>query len=493
MTHYPNEFGLPEHRELYYGGRWHGPASGKYIEIHSPGNGVSLGTVGEAGSEDIDRAVAAASAGFAAWREVKPVERSKLLRKMAGVITQNARELAYLDAVDCGNPVTEMLADAAYAAAQLDFFAGLVSEMKGYSMPIGPDGVVYSLREPRGVVARIVPFNHPFMFVAGKSAAPLAAGNAVIMKPAEQAPLSSLRMAELFDGLLPPGVLNIVPGGAEAGAALSSHPGIAMVALVGSVPTGKAVMRAAADTVKPVLLELGGKNALIACADCDPTEIAKAVVSGMNFTWCSQSCGSTSRAFVHRSIYDAVLREVGTFASAYKPGLPTDPFTNMGALINRRQHDRVRSYIESAKRDGARLICGGDVPQDPRLADGFYFNPTVFADVKPSMSIAREEIFGPVLSVFPWSDEAEMLAEVNAVDYGLTCSIWTDDLGTAHRLIAAVEAGYVWVNETSKHFLGASFGGYKQSGLGKEESLEELLAFTQEKNVHIRTRSRKAI
>jgi betaine-aldehyde dehydrogenase len=413
-----------------------------------------------------------------------------MLKRIAEVLRAHAQELAMIDAADCGNPVREMVSDAMVAAAQTEFFAGLVTEMKGSSVPMGPGVVNFSVREPRGVVARIIPFNHPFMFCMGKSAAPLAAGNTVVVKPPEQSPLSSLRLAELIDGILPPGVFNVVPGGKEVGSALAGHKDVAMVALVGSVPTGRAVMRAASDTVKPVMLELGGKNALIAYPDADADEVAGAVIAGMNFTWCGQSCGSTSRAFIHEKIYDAVLQRAAKSVKRYKPGDPTDPATTMGSIINQVQYDRVLKYIAAGKEDGARLVSGGKRPDDPKLAKGLFIEPTIFADVNMGMRIGKEEIFGPVLSVFKWKDEAEMLEQVNQVEYGLTCSIWTSDLTTAHRTAAAVEAGYVWINEVSKHFLGAPFGGYKQSGVGREECIEELIRFTREKNIHVNLKRR---
>jgi len=244
-------------------------------------------------------------------------------------------------------------------------------------------------------------------------------------------------------------------------------------------------MRAAADTLKRVLLELGGKNALIAYPDADPDAVAGGVVGGMNFTWCGQSCGSTSRAFIHEKIYDAVVERIKVRIKRWKPGIPTDPATTMGAIVSRAQFERVLRYIDSARSEGARVVHGGKPPSDPALAKGLYIEPTVFANVKPTMKIAREEIFGPVVGVFRWSDEAAMLNEVNAVEYGLTASIWTNDLGTAHRAAANVEAGFIWINDVSKHFLGTPFGGYKQSGIGREECLEELLSFTQEKNINI--------
>lgn len=484
---------LPQLRELFYGGEWHTPRHGGRVEVESPATGEVLCTIADASPEDVEDCVAAARRGFETWRHVAPLERAKLLKEVAITLRRHGRELAMLDAADGGNPFTEMLSDVHVAAGLMDFFAGLVTEIKGVSIPMGPDAVDFSVRQPRGVVARIIPFNHPFMFCAGKSAAPLAAGNAVIIKPPEQAPLSALRLAELIGGILPPGVFNIIPGGREVGAALSRHPDVAMVALVGSVPTGRAVMKAAAETIKPVLLELGGKNALIAYPDSDPEAVATAIISGMNFTWCGQSCGSTSRAFLHADIYDAVLSRVAVKAARFKPGLPTNPATTMGALASRAQFERTMRYIESAKVEGARLVYGGRRPDEPELANGFFILPTIFADVLPTMTIAREEIFGPVLSVLRWDDEQDMITEVNRPEYGLTCSIWTRDLRTAHRTAAAVDAGYIWVNETSRHLPGAPFGGFKQSGLGREECLEELLAFTQEKNIYINLKPQGAV
>jgi len=401
--------------------------------VINPATGESLGKVTDGTVADAEAAIAAAKAAFKDWRRVPPLERAKMLREIANVLRKNGDELAMLDAADCGNPYAEMMRDAGAGAAQLDFYAGLVTEMKGASIPMGPDVVNFSVREPFGVVGRIIPFNHPFMFAAGKSGAPLAAGNTVVLKPPEQAPLSALRLAELIDGILPPGVWNVVPGGREVGQVLASHPDVAMTALIGSVPTGRAVMKAASDTLKPVLLELGGKNALIAFPDADLDAVSAAVVDGMNFTWCGQSCGSTSRAFIHEKIYDAVIERAKASIKRYKPGIPTNPATTMGSIISQVQYDRVMKYIAAGKEDGARLVSGGKRPDDPALAKGLFIEPTIFADVNMGMRIGKEEIFGPVLSVFKWSDEDKMLSEVNQVEYGLTCSIWTNDLATAHR------------------------------------------------------------
>jgi len=249
-------------------------------------------------------------------------------------------------------------------------------------------------------------------------------------------------------------------------------------------------MREAAASLKPVILELGGKNALIAYDDVDPAIAASAIVRGMNFTWSGQSCGSTSRAFVHRDIYDEVLRLIPQYVRAHVPGIPSDPKTTMGAICSKAQHTKVLSFIRAGIDDGARLLSGGKAPTNPELAGGFFIEPTVFVDVKQSMRIAKEEIFGPVVSILPWSNEEEMLRDVNSVDYGLTCSIWTDRLERAHRTAKKVEAGFVWINEVGKHFLGAPFGGYKQSGIGREECFEELVSYSQEKHVHVNIATR---
>lgn len=476
---------MPSRRDLYYGGAWHAPAAAAMVSTYSPSTGEDLGLAPQATAEDTMRAIAAAKAAFETWRRVPPLKRAAMLRQAAHIIREHAHELAMLDAANGGNPVTEMMSDANIAAGLLEFFAGLVTEIKGSTIPMGPDAVNFTMREPLGVVARIVAFNHPFMFCAGKLAAPLAAGNTVVVKPPEQAPLSGLRLAELIGPVFPPGVINIITGGRECGETLASHEDVAMVTLIGSVPTGRAVMRSASDTMKPVLLELGGKNALIAYPDADPGEVAAAAVSGMNYTWCGQSCGSVSRVFLHDAIHDTVIEQMGSHIARYKPGIPTDPATTMGAIVSKAQYEKILGFIESGHAEGATLAYGGGRPDDPDLAEGFFIEPTVFTEVKQSMRIASEEIFGPVQSVLRWSDEAEMLADVNRVEYGLTCAIFTKDLATAHRAAAEVQVGYVWVNTTSTHFLGAPFGGYKQSGIGREECLAELLAFTQEKNVHI--------
>lgn len=483
------ELRLPANNGVFYDGCWHAPISERWTDVVAPGTGARLMAVADAGMQDVARAASAARAGARLWRRTAPLARAAVLRKIAQRLRDNAKELALLDALDCGNPVSEMGSDVMVAAVLLDFFAGLVTELKGDTIPMGHDALDYTEREPVGVVARIVAYNHPLLFAMGKLAAPLAAGNAVIIKPPVQAPLSALRCAELIADLLPPGVFSLVPGGAEAGAALAASPDVDMIGLVGSIATGRRVMQAAAARLKPVALELGGKNPFIACPDVDPTRVANAIVDGMNFTWCGQSCGSTSRAFVHRAIYDEVCAKVSQACAAFVPGDPTAPATTMGAMISREHRDRVKQAIDAAVMRGARLITGGGIPETGIPVGGFYLEPTVFADVAADSPLATEEFFGPVLALIPWDDEQEMLAAVHSLDVGLTAAIWTADLARAHRLAREIDAGFVWVNEIGKHFLGAPYGGVGQSGIGRDECIGEMISFTREKNIHINFRT----
>ncbi len=480
---------LPQHRGLYYGGAWHASTGGREIAVACPATGAPLGTSIDATIDDVECAVTAARAAFLFWRDTPAQERAKAIRKASAILRQHAEELAWLDARDGGNPLMAMLYDVEMSADSMDYFAGLVTEMKGSTIPIGAGTLNYTLREPLGVVARIGAFNHPLLFVAGKCGAPLAAGNTLIIKPADQTPLTALRIADLWDGVFPPGVFNVVTGGRDAGVALVAHPKVAKIGFIGSVAAGRAVMSGASATLKALTLELGGKNALIACADAVPGEVADGVVRGMNFRYVTgQSCNSTSRVYLHDAIYDATLPEIVNRVAHIKVGLPTERDTEMSCLSSQAQFDKTMSYIKLGVEGGARLAYGGKRPADPKLARGFFVEPTVFADVTDDMRIAREEIFGPVVSILRWTDENDLLARVNALDVGLTASIWTHDLDRAHRLASKVEAGYIWINGASTHYVGVPFGGYKQSGLGREESIDELLACTQIKNVNVTLR-----
>ena len=477
---------LPRQRALYYGGAWHRSHAAREILVTSPSTGAPLGTTVDATAEDVDRAVVAARAAFLLWRETPAQQRAQAVRKAITIMLEHADELAWLETVDTGNPFQAMRFDVEISAGYMDYFAGLVTEIKGDTIPIGPGTLNYTLREPLGVIARIGAFNHPLLFTAGKCGAPLVAGNTLIVKPADQTPLTSLRLAELWHDVFPPGVFNVVTGGRDAGAALVAHRGVAKIGFIGSVAAGRAVMQGASATLKALTLELGGKNALIACADTVPDEVADGVVRGMNFRYVTgQSCNSTSRVYLHDDIYDAALAHIVRRVGLLKVGLPSEPDSEVGCLSSQAQFDKTMSYIKLGIEGGARLACGGRRPTDPKLAHGFFVEPTVFADVTDDMRIAREEIFGPVVSVLRWSDEDDVVARVNALDYGLTASIWTRDLDRAHRLASRVEAGYIWINGAATHHVGVPFGGVKQSGMGREESIEELLACTQIKNINV--------
>lgn len=476
---------LPTQRDLFYGGAFHVPHGG-YDRTCNPANQDDLGLCAQADASDVDAAVQSAQAAFQAWRGVAPAVRAQSLRQLADRIREHAAELGWLDAVNCGNPVREMTQDAHAAAAQIDYYAGLVREAKGETLPMGEGVLNYSVREPFGVVARIVAYNHPLMFLASKLAPAVAAGNTVVLKAPDQAPLSAYKLAELLQDLFPAGVVNILSGGAQCGRALVEHPLVRKVSLIGSSATGSAILRAAADKIMPVGLELGGKNPLVICPDADLDKAIEGAIRGMNFTWAGQSCGSTSRCFVHRSVYPQVLTALAReIPQRFRCGLPTDPMTTMGSLISQQQCEKVLSFIDGAHAEGARLVCGGGRPTDPALQRGWFVEATVFADVTPAMRLFREEVFGPVLAVIPWDEEDELLAMVNGVDYGLTASIWTRDLARAHRLSSRIESGFVWVNQVGAHFIGTDFGGYKRSGIGREEGLSELLSWTQTKNVHV--------
>ncbi len=476
---------LSIHRELYYGGVWHAASGGASTDLVNPATGQALGQVANADAVDVDKAVWAAHQAFLEWKRVKPAERARMLKVVAQCMREHTDELGWIESIDGGFPYHTARGEAAAAADVIDYFTGLYTEMKGETIPMG-DGVLnYAVREPFGVVARINAFNHPVMFAGMKLAPALMAGNAVIVKPADQAPLSVLRLAELLDGILPPGVFNVLTGGVAAGDALVRHPLVPRIGVIGSIKTGQAVLRAAADGIKRVTLELGGKNALIAFPDADPEKVAAAAVFGMSLErGCGQACSSNTRLFLHEAIYDATVEAIAERLASLRVGLPTEEATQVGCLVSHAQQERVLNYIRSGIEQGATPVVGGRAPGGA-LADGAFVEPTLFTNVTPEMTIAQEEIFGPVMAALRWRDEEAMFDAVNGVDYGLAASIWTKDLAAAHRAAERVDVGYVWINGTLVHLLGAQFGGRGKSGLGVEECLEELISYTQPKNVHL--------
>lgn len=473
---------------MLIGGEVVGALGGESFETSSPADGRRLGSVPFAQKEDVERAVEAAKDAFPAWKETPLVERAARIRELIGVLKEHAEELGILDAIDCGNPVKAMIGDVGMACAWLEYQAGVAMEVKGQTLPSMNRNWLLTRREPYGVVGRIVPYNHPILFMIGKIGAPVMMGNTLVMKGPEQAPLSSLYMADLIKDVFPPGVVNIICGdGPTTGDALVRHPEVKRIALIGSVETGQRIQASAAEAgVKHVSLELGGKNPMIVFPDADLDKAVEAAAFGMNFHWCQgQSCGSTSRLFLHEDIHDEVLEKLVERVGKVRIGHPMDPETEMGCVVSEEQYEKVMGYVELGKQEGATLVSGGGRPEGEVFDKGYFVAPTIFSDVTMRMRLANEEIFGPVLSVLKWSDKDEVVREANAVEYGLTGAVWTRDIQTAFEVADALDTGYVWINGSGSHFLGAPFSGHKNSGTDSEEGIEELYSYTQTKTVSV--------
>jgi len=464
-----------------------GGAAGYWIESHEPATLKPLGRVPAATAADVDRAVRAGARAQCDWVGLSVWERAARLRTLAAAIRARGAEILSLEARDTGNTIGKLHADVEIAAGYLEYFAGLGSELKGETIPATARGLHYTVHEPYGVVARIVPFNHPFMFAAAHLAAPLMAGNAVVVKTPETSPLSGSLLGELVRDTLPRGLVNIVHGhGAPAGDALVRHPLVRRIGFTGSVATGLAIQRAAAESaVKHVTLELGGKNPFIVFPDADLDRVVEMAVAGMNFSWAGQSCGSTSRLLLHADIHDEIVERVAERMRALRVGDPLDPSSEMGPVNSARQYERMQGFIAEAATQGTRLITGGCRPVGEAFTRGYWLEPTLYADVTSDMRVVREEIFGPIVCAQRWHDESEVIALANDSPYGLTAAGWTRDLATGLRMTRAIEAGTVWLNTAGQHFVGTPFGGWKDSGLGGEECLEELYSYSRLKAVHV--------
>lgn len=461
-------------------------AGAGWAESINPATEECIGKVPRGTAIDVERAVRAAEASQPAWAELSVAQRSDHLLRLADALAARADDLLTLEVCDSGNSITGMKADVAACIARLRYFAGLGYELQGSTIPGTSDRLSITTREPFGVVGRIVAFNHPIAMAVHGVATPLMAGNSVVLKPSDQCPLSATLLGAIAREVLPPGVLNVVTGDANVGSALVRHPKVKRLSFVGSVRTGMAIQRSAAEVaVKSISLELGGKNPFIVFADAPVDRVADAAVLGMNFIWQGQSCSSTSRLFVHDAIYDAVVERVAAKAHALRIGNPLEWTTEMGALVSRAHLEKVESYVEIGNTEGARLVAGGRRPDGAAFRKGFWFQPTVFADVQQEMRIAREEIFGPVLSILRWSDIDDAIRMANAVEYGLTGAVWTRDIGTALRTARRLQTGYVWINGVNSYPRAVPFGGYKNSGTGRERGIEELYSYTEEKSMQI--------
>ncbi len=472
--------------KMLIGGKLVESLDGNWLESIDPSDGSLLGRVPDGSKRDVDAAVDAALAAFPSWSALSMRERGSYVLALAEKVLERREEFAEIEARDTGNIINAMRNDVTSAVERMRFAAGLALQLKGETIPSTAGNLHLTLRVPFGVVGRIIPFNHPLGFAASRIAPPIVAGNTIVVKPSEQSPLSSSLLAELCAETLPPGVVNVVTGGRQTGEELVRHPKVKRLGFIGSAASGMAVQRAAAETaVKAVSLELGGKNPLIAFPDSDLERIASAAVAGMNFGWQGQSCGSTSRIILHDDIYDTVLGKIIDNVSAIKVGSPLDSDSNMGPINNRVQYEKVMQYIEIGRQEGADLVHGGGRPQGPQFEKGYWIEPTVFANVLPHMRIAREEIFGPVMSVFRFGTERQAVDLANDTEYGLTASLWTRDIDRALRLCQSIEAGYIWVNGVGSHFRNVPYGGLKNSGVGREEGMAEILSYTDEKAINI--------
>ncbi|HEX7073456.1 MAG TPA: aldehyde dehydrogenase family protein [Hyphomicrobiaceae bacterium] len=479
----------PRRAQMLIDGEWTDSAGGGEIVVESPGNRKPIASVPRGGAEDVDRAVAAAAKAFESWSRVVPRERGRMLQKIADAVEARVEELARIIAEETGNALrTQARPEAKGAADIIRYFGGLASELKGETIPLGEHVLSYTRREPIGVVGAIIPWNAPVLLAALKIAPALCAGNTLVLKAAEDAPLGVLWLAEVCQDHLPKGVLNVLTGyGEEAGAALSNHPGIRKLSFTGSTEVGKLIMRAASERIVPVSLELGGKSPSIVYPDADEDWVVDGIISAMRFTRQSQSCTAGSRLFLHADIFDSFLGRLAEKTSKLKIGDPLDESTDMGAIINEKQFKKVCGYVEEGLRlPDAKLVMGGLPPKSGPLAEGYYALPTIFANAANDWRLAREEIFGPVLVAIRWTDEEEAIRMANDTHYGLAAYVWTHDIGRALRTAHRIEAGWVQVNQGLGQSPGHSYGGVKQSGIGREFSLEGMLeSFTQRKNVTI--------
>jgi betaine-aldehyde dehydrogenase len=470
-------------------GAWVGSASGAVLSVENPAKRRPIASIPRGAAEDVDRAVKAARKAFQTWSKVVPRQRGRLLLRIAEALEARIEEMGRIIALETGNALrTQARPEATLTADIFRYFGGLAGELKGETIPLGEHVLSYTRREPLGVVGAIIPWNAPVLLGALKIAPALCAGNTLVLKAAEDAPLGVLLMAEICQEFLPPGVLNVLTGtGEECGGPLAVHPGVDKLSFTGSTEVGKIIMRAAAERIVPVSLELGGKSPSIVYPDADEDWVVDGVIAGMRFTRQSQSCTAGSRLFLHADIFESFLDKLRTKTEALKLGDPMDEASDIGAIINEKQFRKVCGYVDDGlKRKDARLVFGGLPPKEGPLSEGYFAIPTVFADTSNDWRLAREEIFGPVLVAIPWRDEDEAIRMANDSHYGLAAYVWTHEIGGGLRAAHAIESGWVQVNQGLGQQPGHSYGGYKQSGIGREFSLEGMLdSFTQRKNVTV--------
>jgi aldehyde dehydrogenase (NAD+) len=473
-----------EPAKLYIGGEFVEGTSGETFETRDPTTGEVLAEAQAGNAEDVDRAVAAAWEAYNEhWSDTDATERQRLLNEIADRIENRRNEFARIETLDNGKPIREARADVAMVADHFRYFAGAARTHEGETVPTGNGKNVETIREPYGVVGQVIPWNFPLLMASWKLAPALAAGNTAVLKPAEETPLSVLELMREIDDVLPDGVVNIVTGyGSEAGAPLTGHPDVRKVAFTGSTAVGKEVMKAAAENVTDVTLELGGKSPIVVFPDADIEQAVRVVMLAMFYNT-GECCTAGTRLFVHEEIYETFMDAFIDAAEGLQMGDPLSKDTRLGPKVSEEQVERTLSYIEQAREDGAHIRTGGSQPDDASLADGCFVVPTIIDDIDHDSKPVQEEIFGPVEEVFTWSEYDAMMELVNDVDYGLAAGVITDDLQQAYQTARDIEAGNIWVNQYNDFPAGQPFGGYKQSGIGREQAMETLEHYTQTKSI----------
>ncbi|WP_025556205.1 betaine-aldehyde dehydrogenase [Vibrio parahaemolyticus] len=473
-----------EMKTHYIDGAMYIGCSEEHFTTYNPANGEPLANVKQANQSDMEAAIESAKRGFEVWSAMTAIERSRILSKAVAILRERNDELAALEVADTGKPIQEAIAvDITTGADVIEYYAGLAPTLQGEQQPLNENQFFYTRREPLGICAGIGAWNYPIQIAMWKSAPALAAGNAMIFKPSEETPLTALKLAEIYsEAGLPDGVFNVVQGDYRVGQMLTAHPDIAKVSFTGESRTGKVVMGDSAKTLKQVTMELGGKSPLIVFDDAKLDDAVSAAMVA-NFYTQGEVCTNGTRVFVHESIYDDFVAQLKTRTEKLVVGDPLDENTQIGALISKEHESKVLSAIEGAKASGATLLTGGYKVTDKGLQNGNFVAPTVFIDCDDSMSHVQQEIFGPVMSVLKFSDEAEVIERANDTDYGLAAGVFTQNLSRAHRVIHKIQAGICWVNAWGDSPAEMPVGGYKQSGIGRENGVETLKHYTQTKSV----------
>ena len=473
--------------EMVIGGNHVAAADGRVFDVVSPVNGAVIARVPRGGAEDVDRAVEAAQRAFdGEWHSWSQTRRGQTLARLAALIRDHLEELAALESRNMGKPISSARWEIGAVASVMEYYGGAANKLMGETIPVSKPGFDFTLREPIGVVGLIVPWNFPLMLASWKMGPALAAGNTAILKPASYTPLTALRVAELaLEAGFPPGVLNVVTGpGGTAGAAIAAHTGIGKVAFTGETGTGQEIMRLAAANVKKISLELGGKSPNVVFADADLERFAAEAPYSV-FDNCGQDCCARARILVERSVHEKVVELLAAATLKVKVGDPADEATEVGTMVSFRQRDTVLDYIRIGREEGANVVVGGGVPSDPALSGGAYIQPTVFDGGRSTMRIAQEEIFGPVVVVIPFDTEEEAVRLANATPFGLSGSVWTRDIAKAIRTARGIQSGVISVNCNSSVHAEAPFGGYKMSGMGRENGMHAFESYTQIKNVYV--------